>query len=187
MRRGFKSEASAIAREIRAELGLAPAAPLDVWQLAEHLEIPVVRLSGLRESAPLAAELFLSEGQEMFSGLTVFRGSARTIVFNDAHVPGRQASDIGHEIAHGLLLHQPEPAADGYGCRYWNRDVEDEANWLSGALLVPEEAALSVIRRGWSLAVAAGHYGVTQSMMKFRINVTGAAKRVRRATGKRRS
>ncbi len=63
--------------------------------------------------------------------------------------------------------------------------MEDEANWLSGALLVSEEAALSVIRRGWSLAVASAHYGVTQSMMKFRINVTGAIKRVGRATARR--
>ena len=186
MRRGFKTEANAIACEVRGELGLAPASPLDVWQLAEHLEIPVIPLSGLRETAPLAADLFLNDGQEMFSGVTVFHGSERTIVFNDAHVPGRQASDVGHELAHGLLLHPPEPAVDGRGCRYWNRDVEDEANWLSGTLLVPEDAALSVIRRGWSLAVASAHYGVSQSMMKFRINVTGAIQRVRRATTKNR-
>ena len=186
MRRGFKTEANGIAREVRSELGLAPASPLDVWRLAEHLEIPVLPLSGLRESAPMAAELFLNDGQGMFSGVTVFRGNERTIVFNDAHVLGRQASDVGHELAHGLLLHPPEPAVDGRGCRYWNRDTEDEANWLSGALLVPEEAALSVIRRGWSLAVASDHYGVTQKMMRFRINVTGAVKRVRRAAGKRR-
>ncbi len=185
MRRGFKSEANAVAREVRGELGLAPASPLDVWRLAEHLEIPVIPLSSLRESAPLAADLFLDGGQDMFSGVTVFRGNERTVVFNDAHVPGRQASDVGHELAHGLLLHPPEPAVDGLGCRYWSRDVEDEANWLSGALLVPEEAALSVIRRGWSLAVASAHYGVTQSMMKFRINVTGAIKRVGRATARR--
>ena len=186
MRRGFKTEANATAREIRSELGLAPTSPLDVWQLAEHLEIPVIPLSSLRESAPLAADLFLNDAQGMFSGVTVFRGNERTVVFNDAHVPGRQASDVGHELAHGLLLHPPEPAVDGRGCRYWKREVEDEADWLSGALLVPEEAALSVIRRGWSLAVASAHYGVTQKMMRFRINVTGAIKRVRRAAGKRR-
>ena len=185
MRRGFKTEANAIAREVRSELGLAPTSPLDVWRLAEHLEIPVFSLSSLRESAPLATGLFLNGGQDMFSGVTVFRGNERAIVFNDAHVPGRQASDIGHELAHGLLHHPPEPAMDGRGCRYWKRDIEDEANWLSGALLVPEEAALSVVRRGWSLEVASAHYGVTQKMMRFRINVTGAKKRVQRAERKR--
>ena len=186
MRRGFKTEANAIAREVRGELGLAPASPLDVRRLAEHLEIPMIPLSSLRETAPLAADLFLNDGQGMFSGVTVFHGNERTIVFNDAHVPERQASDVGHELAHGLLLHPPEPAVDGQGCRYWSRDVEDEANWLSGAMLVPEEAALSVIRRGWPLAVASDYYGVSQKMMRFRINVTGAVNRVRRASGKRR-
>ena len=48
MRRGFKTEANAIAREVRSELGLDPASPLDVWRLAEHLDILVLPLSSLR-------------------------------------------------------------------------------------------------------------------------------------------
>ena len=95
MRRGFKTEANAIAREVRAELSLSSTAPLDVWRLAEHLDIPVIPLSGFHEAAPHAARLFLNGGEETFSGVTVFRGSNRTIVFNDAHVAGRQASDLG--------------------------------------------------------------------------------------------
>ena len=186
MCRGFKTEANSIAREVRSEVGLAPTSPLDVWRLAQHLEIPVIPLSSLRESAPLAADLFLNGGQGMFSGVTVFRGNERTIVFNDAHVPGRQANDVGHELSHGLLLHPPAAAVDERGCRYWDREVEDEANWLSGALLVPAEAALSVIRSGWPMEMAAVHYGVTQKMMEFRINATGAIKRVQRAAAKKR-
>ena len=185
MRRGFKTEANAIAREVRRELKLASASPLDVWRLAEHLDIPLVPLSSFQDVAPLAADLFLNGGREMFSGVTVFRGSARTVVFNDAHAPGRQASDIGHELSHGLLLHPPAVAVDERGCRYWDRELEDEANWLSGALLVPEEAAFQVVRRGWSLSEAASYYGVTPAMMEFRIRVTGAEKRVQRAAAKR--
>ena len=30
----------------------------------------------------------------------------------------------------------------------WNRGVEEEAEWLSGALLVPEEAALRLSAKG---------------------------------------
>ena len=99
MRRGFKTEANAIAREVvRAELSLSSTAPLDVWRLAEHLDIPVIPLSGFHEAAPHAARLFLNGGEETFSGVTVWdRGSNRTIVFNDAHVAGRQASDIGQK------------------------------------------------------------------------------------------
>ena len=180
MRRGFKSEANAIAREVREELSLSRTSPLNVWRLAGHLNIPVIPLSSFRGRAPKAAELFLNGGAGSFSGVTVFRGSKRTIVFNDAHILGRQASDIGHELSHGLLLHTPSSAVDGRGCRLWHRNIEDEANWLSGALLVPEEAALLIVRRGWSLSEAAGKYGVTQAMVRYRINVTGARKRVQR-------
>ena len=180
MRRGFKTEANAIAREVRAELSLYRTSPLDVWRLAEHLEIPVVPLSTLHNAAPEAARLFLNGGQQMFSGVTVFRGSRRTIVFNDAHAPGRQANDVGHELSHGLLLHTPTAAVDGRGCRVWDRETEDEANWLSGALLVPEEAALHIVRRGWSTREAAARYGVTPKLVQYRLNVTAARKRMRR-------
>ena len=180
MRRGFKSEANAIAREVRAELSLYRTAPLDVWRLAEYLEITVVPLSTLHNAAPEATRLFLNGGQEIFSGVTVFRGTRRTIVFNDAHAPGRQANDVGHELSHGLLLHTPAAAVDGRGCRVWDREAEDEANWLSGALLVPEEAALHIVRRGWSTREAASRYGVTSKLVQYRLNVTAAQTRVRR-------
>ena len=117
MRRGFKTGANAIAREVRKELGLARTSPIDVWRLAEHLGIPVMPLSELREEAPVAAGLFLNGGRGMFSGATVFRGHERMIVFNDAHVLGRQVSDIGHELAHGLLLHPPSPGDCARGPR----------------------------------------------------------------------
>ena len=187
MRRGFKTEANAIAREVRGELSLPPTSPLDVWQLADYLNIPVFPLSSLRSAAPLAAQIFLSEGEAMFSGVTVFRGSHRTIVFNDAHVLGRQASDVGHELSHGLLLHTPTQAMDGKGCRLWDGTAEAEADWLSAALLVPEEAALLIVRRGWSLAKAATEYGVTERMVRFRLNVTAAKKRVQRTRAKQES
>ena len=180
MRRGFKSEANAIARETRAELSLNRTSPLDVWRLAEHLDIPVIPLSSFHRTAPDAADLFLNGGQGMFSGVTVFRGSRRMIVFNDAHAPGRQANDIGHELSHGLLLHTPTTAMDGRGCRLWDKEVEEEANWLSGTLLVPEEAAIHIVKCGWSNRESAERYGVTPKMIQYRINVTAAFTRVKR-------
>ena len=180
MRRGFKTEANAIACELRAELSLSGTSPLDVRRLAEHLYIPVIPLSSLHEAAPNAASLFLNGGEEMFSGVTVFRGPSRAVVFNDAHAVGRQASDIAHELSHGLLLHTPTAAVDGRGCRVWDSDAETEANWLSGALLVPEEATIHIVRSGWSMPEAAARYGVTPKMVTYRINVTAARKRVQR-------
>ncbi len=178
LRRGFKAEANEIAREIRRELGLQDADPLDVWQLAEHLAIPVVPLRELSHEVPGAVHHFHSVDRQAFSAATVFLGPARLIVYNDSHDRGRQASDIAHELAHALLEHPPKPALDPRGCRDWNREEEDEATWLAGALLISEEAALYIARKGMPLGEVAEHFRVTRKMVQFRLNVTGANKRV---------
>jgi hypothetical protein len=41
LRWGFKSEANAIARDLRRELGLALTDPLDPWRLAAHSVFPL--------------------------------------------------------------------------------------------------------------------------------------------------
>ena len=180
MRRGFKTEAKAIAREVRDEMSLAPTSCLDPGRLAEHLCIPVIPLSSFIVEEPDAVRFFQNPGEAMFSGATVFREYRRTVVFNDTHLPGRQANDIVHELGHGLLLHPPTVALDERGCRQWDRDIEAEADWLSGVLLVPDEAALLIVRRGWSIAEAATKYGVSRRMIQWRVNATGARKRVQR-------
>ena len=90
-------------------------------------------------------------------------------------------SNVTHELSYGLLLHPATPAVDNHGCRHWNQDIEDETNWLSGALLVPEAAAIAIARGPATLADAASHYGVSQAMIRWRLNSTGATKRVQRA------
>jgi Zn-dependent peptidase ImmA (M78 family) len=184
-RPGFKSEANATAAEIRAELGLTALDRLDPWALAEHLEVPVVPLSDYRDDAPGALRHFSEVEVDVFSAVTVFHGPRRTIVHNDAHSPGRQASNLAHELGHALLLHDPTPALDDRGCRRWDQRIEDEAQWLAGALLLTEDAALSIVRRGIALHVAAERFGISEQMVSYRLNVTGARKRVARARGLR--
>ena len=79
LRRGFKAEAAELASEIRAELRLGARDRLDPFQLARHLDIPVVRLSALLSSSR-GAHYLLTEEPESFSGLTVLRGCYRMIV-----------------------------------------------------------------------------------------------------------
>ena len=185
-RRGFKTEAHALAVEVRAELDLNPTDRLDPFKLADHLEVPVLPLTALRESNPDCVRHFTQVEPEAFSGVTVFSGQRRMIVYNDAHVPGRQRSDVAHELAHALLMHPPAHALDEGGCRNWNADLEDEANFLGAALLVSEEAALDIVRRSLTIAHAAENYGVTPKLMQWRINATGALKRIQRSRDYRR-
>jgi Zn-dependent peptidase ImmA (M78 family) len=178
LRRGFKSEANTLARTVRAELGLAAGAALDPWALATHLGIPLLPLSAFTEDAP-AAVTYLTKGDSgALSAVTVFRGVRRLIVYNDAHSRQRQASDLAHELAHALLQHPPHAALNALGCRVWREVEEAEAEWLAGALLVSEEAALTVVRRGLTVPEAARAYGVSEAMMRFRLNVTAARRRI---------
>lgn len=181
LRRGFKSDANAIAIEVPSELGLAALDALDPWRLAESLDIPVWPLSELGSDAPNSVRYLQSIEPDAFSAVTVFHGTRRTVVHNDVHSRGRQVSNIAHELAHGLLHHRPAPALDDSGCRRWDQTIEDEAQWLAGALLIPEDAALWIVRRGLSETDAAAHFGVTAPMVRFRVNATGARARVSRA------
>lgn len=177
LRRGFKSESNQIARAVRRELRLRPTDPIDPWTLADYLGIPLVALSAFHREAAPAVKHFSVVEPSAFSAMTVFFGSKRLIVYNDSHSRGRQSSDITHETAHALLLHPPAPALSAYGCRTWEATFEGEANWLAGALLVSEEAALEVARSGMSVEVAAKAYGTSQDMIQWRLNVTAARRR----------
>lgn len=179
-RRGFKTEANELVTEVRRELGLSLYEALDPFALARWLEIPIVNLSDFLTEAPAVRHL-LEREPEVFSAVTVFAGSQRTIVHNDAHARTRQVSNLSHELAHGLLLHPPTPALDDTGCRHWNQDIEEEASWLGGALLVPEASAMAVAKGRWTVGTAARRFGVSESMVRYRLNATGATKRIRRA------
>ena len=179
-RRGFKSEAAGIAADVRSDLKAGLFGRLDPRALADFLDITVIDLSSLETEAPAIRHLLVTE-PEVFSAVTVFAGRRRTIVHNDGHCAARQNSNICHELSHGLLQHPPTPAMDDRGCRIWNQDIEDEATWLAGFILVPEQAALATARGNWTIVQAAERFGVSEAMISYRINATGAAIRVRRA------
>lgn len=183
LRRGFKSEAQKIANEIRAELGLSALDRLDPWKVAEHLDIPILGLSDFQTDAPFAVHYLSVNEPECFSAVTVFRGYSRTIVHNDSHAPVRQVSNVAHELAHALLMHPPTPALNDYGCREWNQDIEDEANFLGPLLLVSDYAAVQIVLHGMSHEDAAQTYGVSVPLLRLRLNISGAYTRGARIRG----
>jgi Zn-dependent peptidase ImmA (M78 family) len=179
VRRGFKTEVYAISREIRAELELTALDPLDPWTLADHLAIPVWRLS--EYTGISSAIRLLSDAEEgAFSAMVAFVGHKRVVIYNDAHAVTRQRADIAHELAHALLLHEPHVVRAGKSPDF-DQGQEDEANWLGSSLLVTEESCMSACHRNLSIKDAAEEMGVSEQLMRWRINVTGARKRVERA------
>jgi len=155
---------------------------LDPFALARHLCIPVLGIGKLvtligREDL---GKYFLSEDVESFSAMTLFDGWKRTVVHNESHAPTRQASDIAHEVSHCLLEHLPEPVLRQDGHRCWNEQVETEATWLSGALLVPRAGALQLARSGLAIDLIARRFGVSSILCRWRMNETGIAEQLHR-------
>ena len=146
--------------------------------------MPVKPLSWLEahpeDEVAQAARTLRDDERNAFSAMTVFCGPSRVVVHNDAHAVVRRASNIAHELAHAALLHPAVPALDSRGCRNWNSDIEDEATFLAGALLLPRVAAYWAVKRRMSLTEVGTRFGISTEMVQMRLNMTGA-QRLRRA------
>jgi Zn-dependent peptidase ImmA (M78 family) len=180
-RRGFKAEAERIAEVTRTELNLELADPLDTFALAEYLGIPVYGLKEVARSSDNATfvRLFSGTEQDSFSAMTVFTGTSRMIIHNETHAATRRHSNIAHEISHCLLEHPPTPISNA-GSRYWRPEIENEASWLGGALLVPREGALRLALEGVAMSEIAAVFGVSEPLCRWRIAQTGIAYQIER-------
>ena len=180
LRRGFKAEAEALSASIRGELGIGPYDRLNPRRLAEHLYIPILKLSDLASTSS-GANYFLQNDSDVFSAVTVFDVSFRAVIHNDAHSLARQNSNLAHELAHCLLFHEPTPALDHIaGSRTWNSNHEAEASWLAGALLVTPQIALTAARGTLTEHDVRRRLSVSKEMLDWRLKVTGAYIRAKR-------
>jgi hypothetical protein len=168
-RRGFKAEANRIALRVRAQMGLSAIAPIDPALVCGHFDIVLLKLSELG----CYAARFVGVDRSAFSAVTVPCGPTTAIVHNDSHHPFRQRSNICHELAHCFLGHEYAPPLSEKGDRARDGSVEAEANFLAGALLIPNDAAVHIVRNGL-MASAQTLYGVSQQMLQYRLRVSGA-------------
>lgn len=171
-RRGFKADCERIAAEVRAELLLSIDQPVDMDELARHLHIPVRSLAAYMEHAGHLPCKHTEEIYAKVSAFTTFHGPHRTVVYNDRHVAVRHRSNLAHELAHALLLHPPEGTASAEKEELF----EAEAAWMGGVLMLSRPQAMLVARTKIPLESAMKQFGVSPQMLRFRMNVTGAAR-----------
>jgi hypothetical protein len=188
--RGFKAKANRIALALRHQLSLDAVSPIDLAKLAARLRLPLVPLDEFTGELPgQVAQLTLRDPGAFSAVLLPLGRGQRIILFNDRHSPPRRNSSIAHEIAHALLAHPPTLPFDGTGCRTFDKEIEDEASCLAGYILIPNEAAWHIVRSQMSAAEACPLYGVSQEMLDYRLDTSGArirySRRLIRAVGKR--
>lgn len=180
LRRGFKSEAEKMARDVQQELGLSAVQPVALGALADLLEVEVISGDKL---VPRARFTDLKRVQhDAFSACTLEPSPGRVvIVVNPLSDVPRRKSDLAHELAHILLDHEFSRIERLGDVTFFSGDVnqEDEAAWLSGCLLLPR-ALLSVeARKGSGAEDIAKKYRVSEDMARFRLNVTGVLRQNR--------
>ena len=183
-RRGFKSSSEETAQKIRRRLDLVPSAPVDPARVAELLAVPILRPDQLLELPAEIQRRLIRDHSDAWSAITVSDGKRHLIILNPSHAATRTNSSLAHEIAHVILGHEPSmmfmTPQSGVALRTHNKEQEEEANWLSGCILLPREALLYVRRIGLSDEQVCEQYGVSPAMFRFRINATGVDVQVRR-------
>lgn len=181
LRRGFKANANRIAVRLRRSLELPPEAPMDLAVIAARLNIKLAPLTSFAREHPGAVHQLTVVDPGAFSAATVRNGDRRIIIYNDTHRPGRQSSSISHELAHVLLGHSFTLPIDASGCRNFDRDLEEEANWLSATILITDQAAVHIVRTGIDNDTACKLYKVSTPLLRMRINASGALIKVKRS------
>ncbi|MEM1377921.1 MAG: ImmA/IrrE family metallo-endopeptidase [Pseudomonadota bacterium] len=187
LRRGFIKEAEEYALEFRQEMALEKTDPLCPHKLAAHLEIPVHRISTFSGIPDETKLYFMTKGKDEFSAAVIpIPGEGNHIIFNDYTHLNRQNSSLMHEISHILLGHEFIAPLTGDGERKFSKIDEHEANQLGFTLLVPKHAARAAIEQFSSVDEAAFFYGVSNSLMTFRIRKTDASRWAYNRANKRR-
>lgn len=182
LRRGFKTWCENAARGYRRELGLKPVDALDPRRLASYLnvriwtpgEIPGVPAKALRQLTEI--------DPSSWSAATVVVGVKSLIITNDRHSPERQNNSLMHELSHLVLKHKPAQAfvlnTGEMMINNYDPVQEEEADCLSGTLLIPREALLYVLQNDGDQRRAAAYFKVTGDLLRMRVNRTGVTKQL---------
>ena len=176
MERGFKTRCEEMSRSLRAELGLNPGSPLSAEELAVYLGVYLWSVEDLGLDPEDVAQL-VERDPDSWSAVTVSAAGRDAVLLNPRHRQGRFSSDVMHELAHLLLDHDPSTiffaGDEALALRGYNKDSEEEANWLAGALLLPRDALMRLRAENFSPEDACFEFGVSRQMLSFRLRVTG--------------
>jgi len=180
--RGFKSWCENVALQVRRDLRLRAFDPLNPWALAEHLQIKVWNANQIPGLDPTCVEILFREDPDSWSAITLYIETTALVILNPSHSGGRPASDLTHELAHILLGHKAariDVSEYGFMLNTYDRQQEEEADWLSGCLLLPREALLFLRRQQMDQITVRQTYGVSGEMFQYRLNVTGVDRQLK--------
>lgn len=185
LERGFKTWGEKFAVTLRKEMGLGLLQRMDLAQLASLFSARLCTPSDVKGMSAEHLQQLLVRDVSGWSAVTVISGERALIIYNPAHSLGRTASNIAHEIAHLILEHEPTKLVLSQQgtlvMRSFNAKQEEEANWLAWCLLLPRQALVASLKQRLSTPEIADSFGVSPTLVKFRIQMTGAQIQAKRS------
>ena len=184
LERGFKAWAERTSLAIRRELGTTADDALCPFKLSEYLDVELWTPSQVPGITQDILTQLLNNDPWGWSATSFQVNDKCIVIYNPTHSDGRKSSDIMHELSHHILAHQPATVIlslelVNVRMRSFDQKQEDEANCLAWALLLPREGLLRAKRRSKTVEQIADQYGVTKSLVNYRINSSGIERQVR--------
>lgn len=185
----FPAQDENVSAQRRRRLHLQPYDPLEASALAAELGVIAKTPQEIPGVGPETLRVLLHDDPDSWSAVTISEGGKDLVILNPSHRGGRPNSNLMHELSHLLLGHKPgQTFISGDGeliLSAYNKPQEDEASWLAGALLLPRPALLHIHRRRLPEADVIQRYNVSADMLRYRANVTGVDRQMKRRSGGR--
>lgn len=150
---------------------------LNPLTLANVVGLKIVALDAISELSDEAKRILSDPSLKWSGGATPeLSDGSHLVILNPAQSPGRQAATLMEEICHILLGHRHSQIASdtvtlGETHREYNDLIEEEAYSAGAAALVPYRSLVCDLSRGRSIKSIAQHFGVTQSLIRYRMRV----------------
>lgn len=158
---------------VRSFLSLGIHDRLNPIELAKMVRLIVVSLKDIAGLPEETRQILGNSSQAWSGGATPeLPDGSRIVILNPMQSEGRQAVTLMEEICHSLLGHKhSQITLSQENNRDYNDTNEEEAYAVGAAALVPYRALLCDLSRGLSIESIANHFGVTRSLVKYRIRV----------------
>ena len=168
---------------LRRLLHLSDTDLLDPFELAPRVGLRLMDAREICGTLPCkVSKHILQTGKDDWSGGVLAQplpDGSRICILNPTHPPHRTKITLMEEIAHVHLRHVPTELRgreNGLRMRDYNKSQEEEAYGVGAAALLPWARFFRELNRGICIADLAERYDVSEALIQYRINITGAAK-----------
>lgn len=183
MRYGFKAEAERISASFRAKEKLTLEDKLDANSFLKKQGLIIWTPEDVPGVAESSLEQLIKNDPDSWSGITIKEGDTHLVIINPTHPATRLENTLMHEWSHTHLKHKPKRIdISDTGIVLisdYDKQSEDEADWLAGAMLAPRDGLLKHRKFGKTPQQIAEIYGVSQQLVNWRLRMTGIERQLK--------